>query len=164
MHQLALKARRGNLPLSVLVCFAVVVVVPMIAQTPPQDAKKNASPSRDLGAIEILSDTKGVDFGPYIERLHDVVQARWEPLIPPVALPPEMKSGTAVIGFAILQDGTIKAMRMVRSSGDFRMDRAAWFSISTDPLPKLPDTFKGEYILLQCAFRYNPPKNQADKN
>src|SRR6516225_6872730 len=45
------------------------------------------------GGIEVLSNTGGVDFGPYLRKLKLAVQKNWEPLVPETALPPIMKSG-----------------------------------------------------------------------
>src|ERR1700724_2168198 len=56
------------------------------------------------GGVEILSDTMGVDFGPYMKRLRYQVQSHWDALIPPVALPPVNKSGTVTIDLTIMKD------------------------------------------------------------
>jgi TonB family protein len=115
------------------------------------------------GNMEILSDTRGVDFGPYMKRLHVTVQEHWDPLIPEVALPPMMKKGMVVVEFAILKDGTIKAMSLVKSSGDTALDRAAWGALtSATPLPKLPVEFSGDYLLIRAAFFYNPDKHDFE--
>jgi TonB family protein len=115
------------------------------------------------GNMEILSDTRGVDFGPYMKRLHVTVQEHWDPLIPEVALPPMMKKGVVVIEFAILKDGTVKAMSLVKGSGDVALDRAAWGALtSATPLPKLPMEFAGDFLLIRAAFFYNPDKHDFE--
>lgn len=115
------------------------------------------------GNMEILSDTLGVDFGPYMKRLHVTVQEHWDPLIPEVALPPMMKKGVVVIEFAIQKDGSVKAMSLVKSSGDTALDRAAWGALtSASPLPKLPVEFSGDYLLIRAAFFYNPDKHDFE--
>src|SRR5262245_60033578 len=55
---------------------------------PPVYGSETKSSSPMKGGIEILSDRKGVDFEPYIKRMHILVQNNWYPLIPEVALPP----------------------------------------------------------------------------
>ena len=58
-----------------------------------------------MGNLDVLSDTMGVDFGPYLQRvLHDV-RLNWYNLIPEVARAPIMKKGKVTIEFAILKDG-----------------------------------------------------------
>jgi TonB family protein len=115
------------------------------------------------GNMEILSDTMGVDFGPYMKRLKITVQDHWEPLIPEAAMPPMMKKGRVVIEFAIMKDGTIAGMRMVGGSGDVALDRAAWGALTNAiPLPRLPVQFSGDYLLIRAAFYYNPDKNDFE--
>jgi len=109
---------------------------------------------RQLGNLEILSDTQGVDFGPYLARiLHDVKQ-NWYDLIPESA---EMKKGKLAIEFAITKDGHVAGMRLVASSGDVALDRAAWGGITaSNPFPPLPSDFGGQYLALRFRFYYNP--------
>ncbi|HKV95157.1 MAG TPA: energy transducer TonB [Candidatus Angelobacter sp.] len=109
--------------------------------------------------MEILSDTLGVDFGPYMKRLHFTVQNHWDPLIPESALPPVMKKGVVVIQFSIGKDGRVMGMKLISSSGDVALDRAAWGAITDAiPLPKLPVQFAGQYLELRARFYYNPDK------
>lgn len=115
------------------------------------------------GDLEILSDTLGVDFGPYMKRLRQTVQEHWDPLIPQSAMPPEMKKGTVVIEFAILKDGRVAGLHIVKSSGDSALDRAAYGAITyAIPLPNLPSRFGGDYLLLRASFLYNPDRNELE--
>jgi TonB family protein len=115
---------------------------------------------RQMGGLEVLSDTMGVDFGPYLKRvLHDVRQ-NWINAIPESA---EMKHGSLVIEFAILKDGSIAGMKLVTPSGDIPLDRAAWAGIKgSNPLPALPPEFGGEFLALRFKFFYNPTKEEYD--
>lgn len=120
------------------------------------------NPGAKLGQLDVLSDTQGVDFGPYLSRvLHDVRQ-NWYNLIPEVARAPIMKKGKVSIEFAIMKDGTVAGMRLEQggSSGDTALDRAAWGGITaSNPFPPLPQEFKGEYLALRFHFYYNPDRN-----
>lgn len=111
------------------------------------------------GNLEILSDTMGVDFGPYLERvLHDV-RLNWYAIIPEVARPPLMKKGKVSIEFAILKDGSVAGMKLDGPSGDVSLDRAAWGGITaSNPFPPLPTEFRGEYLQLIFHFYYNPDR------
>ncbi len=112
---------------------------------------------RQLGALDILSDTQGVDFGPYLERILQDVRENWYHLIPESA---EMKKGKLAIEFAITKDGHVADMRLVASSGDVALDRPAWGSItSSNPFPPLPTEFTGPYLALRFRFYYNPDKS-----
>jgi TonB family protein len=115
---------------------------------------------RQVGNLEILSDTMGVDFGPYLQRvLHDVRQ-NWYNAIPESA---EMKHGNLIIEFAITKDGKVAGMKLVASSGDIPLDRAAWAGITgSNPFPALPTEFGGEYLALRFRFYYNPTKEERE--
>ena len=113
------------------------------------------------GGLEVLSDTMGVDFGPYLARvLHDV-KMNWYNLIPESAKAPIMKKGNVGIEFAILKDGSVAGMKLVYSSGDVALDRGAWGGITaSNPFPPLPTEFKGQYLALRFKFLYNPDKSE----
>jgi TonB family protein len=115
---------------------------------------------RQVGNLDILSDTMGVDFGPYLARIvHDVKQ-NWYNLIPESA---EMKKGKLAIEFAITKDGHVAGMKLVASSGDVALDRPAWGSISSNnPFPPLPSEFGGQYLALRFTFYYNPSKGEME--
>ena len=111
---------------------------------------------RQLGALDILSDTQGVDFGPYLQRILQDVKENWYHLIPESA---EMKKGKLAIEFAITKDGKVADMRLVATSGDVALDRPAWGSITaSNPFPELPHDFTGPYLALRFRFYYNPDK------
>jgi TonB family protein len=120
---------------------------------------------RALGALDVLSDTMGVDFGPYLARvLHDV-KMNWYNLIPESARPPIMKKGKVAIEFAIMKDGRVAGMRLEQggSSGDPALDRAAWGGITaSDPFPPLPSEFGGQYLALRFHFYYNPDRGDLE--
>ena len=112
---------------------------------------------RQLGALDILSDTQGVDFGPYLQRILEEVRDNWYRVIPESA---EMKKGKLAIEFAITKDGSIADMRLVATSNDAALDRAAWVGISaSNPFPPLPSEFTGPYLALRFRFYYNPDKS-----
>jgi TonB family protein len=115
---------------------------------------------RQLGALEILSDTQGVDFGPYLQRILEDVRKNWYSLIPESA---EMKKGKLAIEFAITKDGNIADMRLVATSNDAALDRAAWGGITTsNPFPPLPSEFNGPFLALRFRFFYNPDKSDLE--
>jgi TonB family protein len=115
---------------------------------------------RQMGNLDVLSDTMGVDFGPYLQRvLHDVKQ-NWYNAIPESA---QMKKGRLSIEFAITKDGKVAGMKLVAPSGDIPLDRAAWAGITaSDPFPPLPAEFGGQYLALRFTFFYNPSKEDLE--
>src|SRR5579872_662759 len=116
----------------------------------------NGARGRQLGALDILSDTQGVDFGPYLQRILEDVRENWYNLIPESA---SMKKGKLAIEFAITKDGKVADMRLVAPSGDVALDRPAWGAITaSNPFPPLPSDFTGPYLALRFRFYYNPDK------
>jgi TonB family protein len=113
---------------------------------------------RQVGNLEILSDTQGVDFGPYLQRILRDVRVNWYNAIPESA---QMKHGNLIIEFAITKDGKVAGMKLVATSGDIPLDRAAWAGITaSDPFPPLPSEFGGPFLALRFRFYYNPTKDE----
>ena len=111
---------------------------------------------RQQGGLDVLSDTQGVDFGPYLQRILQDVKENWYHLIPESA---EMKKGKLAIEFAITRDGKVADMRLIATSGDIALDRPAWGSITaSNPFPPLPSEFTGPFLALRFRFYYNPDK------
>lgn len=116
-----------------------------------------------MGPLEILSDTQGVDFGPYLERVIQAVRMNWYAIIPEEARAPLMKKGKVAIDFAIMPDGKIAGMTLRGPSGDVALDRAAWGGITASaPFAPLPGAFHGPYLGLRFRFYYNPAKGDLE--
>jgi TonB family protein len=115
---------------------------------------RNYDPNFSTEAPLILSDTRGVDFGPYLARVVFNVRRNWYSMIP-VAARLGQKGRVAII-FEILKDGSVPELRLVGSSGSDPLDRAAVGSIrASNPFPPLPDEFTGNHLVLQFIFLYN---------
>jgi TonB family protein len=119
--------------------------------------------ARVQGNLEVLTDTQGVDFGPYLSRVLQAVRMNWYNLIPEEARPPLLKKGKVAIEFAILKDGKVAGMKIVGPSGDVSLDRAAWGGITASlPFAPLPNEFHGPYLGLRFHFYYNPGKGDLE--
>jgi TonB family protein len=109
--------------------------------------------------MEILTDTQGVDFGPYLARVVESVRMNWYNLIPEAARSPLFKKGVVAVDFYILKDGRVAGMQLEGPSGDVSLDRAAWGGITaSNPFPPLPGEFHGPYLGLRFRFYYNPDR------
>jgi TonB family protein len=116
-----------------------------------------------MGPLEVLSDTQGVDFGPYLSRVLQTVRMNWYAIIPEEARPPLLKKGKVAIEFAIMPDGKIAGMTLHSPSGDVALDRAAWGGITASaPFAPLPSEFHGPYLALRFRFYYNPGKGDLE--
>jgi outer membrane biosynthesis protein TonB len=109
-----------------------------------------------LAPAEILTDTMGVDFGPYITRILHTIRENWIASLPPSAFAPIWKQGKTSIEFTILKDGQVTGMIWHSGSGDIPLDRAAWAGIiKSNPLPSLPKEFPGPNLGLRISFFCN---------
>lgn len=111
----------------------------------------------DVGqGVDILSDTQGVNFQPYLQRILREIYEQWIPLLPEEARPPLNKRGTTQIRFTINPDGTIAAMHLDGSSHDDALNRAAWGSITgVGQFPPLPKQFHGPNLELRIHYLVN---------
>src|ERR1700688_1516921 len=115
---------------------------------------------RQMGNLDVLSDTMGVDFGPYLQRVLQNVRENWYRLIPESA---QMKKGKLALEFAIMKDGTVRGLTVTQGSGDVTLDRPAYGSLTaSDPFPPLPAEFGGQYLALRFTFFYNPSKEDLE--
>jgi len=102
----------------------------------------------------ILSDTRGYDFGPYMNQVVNRVRVNWYTLIPEIAR--LGRKGRVVIIFTIVKNGSIEDIRLVANSGTDPLDRAAMGSITaSNPFARLPAGFDGDRLVLQFTFLYN---------
>jgi hypothetical protein len=113
-------------------------------------------------AIEMLSDSEGVDFNSYLRDAFYSVKKNWFANMPPSV--EKGQQGINTVEMRVLQDGSVPKdfLKMVRSSekGDF--DSASLQGVRDSiPFHNLPDAFSKSYIVLRFTFYYNipPPKN-----
>ena len=115
---------------------------------------QNADPNFSTEGPMILSDTRGVDFGPSLARVVYAVRRNWYAVIPESARLGQ-KGRTGIV-FEILKDGSVPQIRLVAGSGSESLDVAAISGIrSSIPFPPLPKEFTGEHLVLQFIFLYN---------
>ena len=107
------------------------------------------------GQLEVLSDTQGIDFGPYLTKVVTTVRDSWYSVIPPSAYPPTRKQGRVAIEFAIQSDGTIRSEKVEVSSGDATLDQSAFAGIGKLRFDPLPKDYSGEQVNLRFHFYYN---------
>ena len=122
------------------------------AQTSPPQASPQPSDGGQ-SHLDVLTETTGVNFDPYLKALTMRVRQQWYPLIPEAAA---TKRGKVVIHFAIFNDGSVKGLGVVGPSGDRELDFPAFQSIYTSaPFHPLPSEFKGPYLGLRFTYIYN---------
>ncbi len=164
---------------AVLVLLTSSVVLGQTTETRPTDSSNSATSSGQsatirtpnpcgsgaTGQAEVLTDTMGVDFGPYLTRITKIVRQSWYSLMPLEVYPPTKKQGKVSVEFVILKDGRVNGMKLNTGSGDGKLnialgdvalDRAAWGGITAfKPFPPLPSQFPGHTLGLRFYFYYN---------
>jgi hypothetical protein len=113
---------------------------------------------QDGGKADLLTETMGFDFGPYITQLVKTVRQDWYQIMPESVQAPVKKHAKVAIEFVVLKDGKVAGMRLHTTSGDVPLDRAAWGSITaSNPFAPLPAEFTGDRLGLRLYFFYNLP-------
>ncbi|MBI4458782.1 MAG: TonB family protein [Acidobacteria bacterium] len=122
-----------------------------IADFPATDSEH---PGLDMPGPQILSDTMGVDFHPYLLRIYLLVRRNWYSVIPEIAR--LGRQGRVALQFSIQRDGSVPDLTLVAGSGTSSMDNAALASIRlSNPFPSLPEEFPGDHIVLRFVYLYN---------
>jgi TonB family protein len=125
-------------------------------QTPPI-----CDPLHSLPSTIVASDTKGVDFGPYLTTVKRSIRDKWYSLVPSSAV---AKQACVSVQFKVSPNGRIAAMQYESTSGEVTLDHAAWGGVmAADPFPPLPREFKGDYLTLRFDFFYNPSPEIASR-
>lgn len=150
-----------RIPAVIFACAVLLAPLSSHAQTAPvaSDQGKPCAAKSETSAEKegILTDTQGVNFNPYLQRIYQITQSSWKPLMPKEVEAPVFKTGEVAICFKILPNGHLVDGGMVLEgrSGDPALDRAAWGAIATAVYPPLPAEFKGPYLEVRLKFRYN---------
>jgi TonB family protein len=113
--------------------------------------------------VDILSDTQGVDFRDYINRLLAALKRNWDAVMPESARMGDR--GVVFTTFSINPDGSVNAPDPVleRTSGKEPLDNAAMSAIhASNPFEPLPKQFHGPYLKLRIVFIYNIPPDQIN--
>ena len=112
---------------------------------------------------QILSDTQGVDFSAYIQRLLASLKRNWEVVMPESARMGD--NGVVYTTFTIYPNGSVEAPdpTLERTSGKEPLDMAAMSAIhASNPFEPLPSQFHGPYLKLRIIFLYNPTPDQMN--
>ena len=113
-------------------------------------------PNMSIPGPQILSDTMGVDFHPYLLRVYLLVRRNWYSVIPEIAR--LGKQGRVALEFSIERNGRVPDLVLRVGSGTGSLDSAAMASIRlSNPFPALPQEFPGEDIRLRFVYLYNVP-------
>jgi len=126
-------------------------------QGPSTSIPDMLKPQSSTSGIETLSDTEGIDAGPYLRQWHHITETTLQSLISKQANPSPLHSGTVIVRFKILPSGKVMdgSTILERSSGQPLLDKAVLDAISGSAYPRLPEEFHGAYLELRVHWLYN---------
>jgi TonB family protein len=149
--------------------FALVLLTAITLQADARGGSINLTPqsgaagqtARGSIALEVLTQTEGVDFNGYLHNVYMAAKKRWLANMPPSVA--RGNKGITSVEFRILQDGTVpkEFMKMKSASGKADLDEASLAAIQgAAPFGKLPDKFSAPYFELRFTFYYNLQPSQ----
>ena len=114
--------------------------------------KAQAAPTIQSGpSKDILFDTKGVDFGPWLDRFIPQIKQHWN-----VPAAENSRKGHVIIQFNVQKDGSITDVAVVGPSGIEAFDKASVAAVSgSNPTVPLPQDYPSEKTLFMVTFHYN---------
>jgi TonB family protein len=125
---------------------------------PPQSSGSVSKGGTAACGIEMLSDTEGVDFNPYLREVYLSVKKTWFANMPPSI--EKGQQGKNIVEFRVLQDGNVPkdSLKMVLSSEKSDFDTASLQGIrEAAPFNHLPEKLSQPFIVLRFTFYYNLP-------
>jgi protein TonB len=105
---------------------------------------------QNLGGLYF--DPQGADFTLWINRFKDEVYRNW--IVPQAALFGAAR-GHVDFEFTVERNGSMSALRLVKSSGTASLDRAAQNALSSSRLLALPDDYGPPRVTMTVSFFYN---------
>ncbi len=105
---------------------------------------------QNLGGLYF--DPQGADFTLWISRFKDEVYRNW--IVPQAALFGAAR-GHVDFEFTVERDGTMSALRLLKSSGTASLDRAAQNALSSSRMLPLPDDYGPPRVTMNVSFYYN---------
>lgn len=119
------------------------------------------TPTGEGGAVRqmgpLVFDDQGADFTAWVNHWRTEVYRNW---IVPQAVLYGFRSGHVDFEFTVERDGTMSALRMLKSSGVGALDRAAENALRGSRYLPLPGDYRPPRVTLQVTFLYNetPPQ------
>lgn len=135
-----------RVPLLMVVLGLTVAIVAALA--PTKNPSYRFRHKHETAADEPLESLKFKDFLSYQTYIQKRIKRHWDP-------PHISKSADTEIQFTVDRDGAVSNGRVIQSSGDAGMDKAALDALkAASPLPKLPPA-KEKSVEVQFHFVYN---------
>jgi len=132
---------------------------PKPTATPPPASAALALPASPMGAPGLSGDASvdaaNFEFSYYLVLIRNRIAANWTP---PSGLVGSGSPIRAVVYFRIERDGSVSSVRLESTSSAEFFDRSSVRAVTlSDPMPPLPDGFKGGSLGVHFGFEYTAP-------
>jgi TonB family protein len=130
---------------------------PDLLEAPPHSQAGHPPASPLSRVLEILSDTRGTDFYPYLREANHKIQQNWRALATDLPRNGVTDFVRLAVEFSVAKDGTVTNVALPEPSGNAALDQAAKDAIAKSvPFAALPESFPGSSITLRAHF-FNRP-------
>ena len=124
-------------------------VAPAAAPPPAPTVQPGGPPASRID--ELSFDGQGADFAAWVAHFKSVVDAQWR--IPEAATVGASR-GNAEFEFVVERDGSMSAIRMLKSSGTTSLDRAAANALANSRFLPLPEGYLQQNLMMRVTFVY----------
>ena len=131
---------------------------PAASETPAAETRNDPGPDRPQGStsgssvgVATTNSVVGVvdpnfTYGYYVDRMVAIIRSQW--------VRPPLGSGVeGAVRFRIRDNGSVRDVRVVESSGYNSFDLAALRAVQGAPLPPLPKSYKKDFLDVNLIFR-----------
>ena len=128
---------------------------PATPETPPAVSLPSAPLGKPGLSGDLTVDSSNFEFNYYLLLLRNRIAENWAP---PAGLVSGGQPIRAVVYFRVLREGNVADVRLETPSAADFFDRSAMRAIVlSNPLPPLPDGFKGASLGVHFGFEYTTP-------
>jgi len=115
--------------------------------------------------IQVIGDTGGVDFGPYLNKeVMPKIQKAWYDEVMTMGVNAAESTGRVVVEFAIAKDGSVAGLKVKESTESKALNDAVRDAIDLSiPFTPLPAKFRGKELALRFQCDYTPESPRVDK-
>jgi len=136
-----------------------LLAAPACSSNPPPAGPSNSagvssSKAPRASAGGLYFDPEGADFTLWINRFKDEAYRNW--VVPQDAVAGTLR-GHVDFEFTVERDGSMSAVRLLKSSGADSLDRPAHTALTSSRLLPLPDDYQPPRITMRVSFYYNEP-------
>ena len=154
------RALRCSLMTAALLGLAGRGVMGFAQNVPMQVAAWDTGRSRSSVGVDILSDTQGIDFSPYVRQILKATNGSWQQVLAKDGRPAVKADAVTLIRIEVGRDGKLRSMQLEGDGRAAALDKAAWHSLAQlGSTGSLPPAYTGSGFAMRVHFSL--PKEPA---